>query len=52
MELISLAVKQFFDRCNNPEDDWKMIEVRPIYDVLTLDKAYNPLWLNKVLHGE
>ena len=52
MELISLAVKQFFDRCNNPEDDWKKIEVRPIYDVLTLDKSYNPLWLNKVLHGE
>ena len=52
MELISLVVKQFFDRCNNPEDDWKKIEVRPIYDVLTLDKGYNPLWLNKVLHGE
>jgi len=52
MELIALAVKQFFDRCGNPEDDWKTIADRPIYDVLGLDRSYNPLWLDKVLHGE
>jgi len=51
MELIGLAVKQFFDRCNNPEDDWKTIADRPIYDVLKLDRSYNPLWLDAVLHG-
>jgi len=49
MELVGLAVKQFFDRCNNPEDDWRTVADRPIYDVLELDRSYNPLWLEKAL---